>query len=130
MGDFCFLFCFLRSCQCKYFFGSLYTVVGTSLTTRMGGVGGLLTHIMFIVPTIPFFWGFLFGCLLKVVMGSPPPHSPPPLPYPTLPYHHHYKTHLVYLVHFGKTRLAGEAVFDRELFYTNTTYIYTLCNLY
>lgn len=122
--------CFLRSCQCKYFFGSLYTVVGTSLTTRMGGVGGLLTHIMFIVPTIPFFWGFLFGCLLKGRDGQHPP--PPTLPSPTLPYPTTttIKTHLVYLVHFGKPRLAGEAVFERELFYTNTTYIYTLCNLY
>lgn len=108
--------------MCKYFFfGSLYTVVGTSFRTRMGGGRWPSSHIMFIVPppTIPFFWGFLFGCLLKVVMGNASP------PYPPLPYHHQYKTHLVYLVHFGKPRRAGESCFGKGIvLYKHHLYLY------
>ncbi len=58
-GGFLFLVCFLKSCQCKYFLGSLYTIVGTSLRTRMDGVGGrLLTLCSLSPPQSPFFGDF------------------------------------------------------------------------
>lgn len=76
-------------------------------------------------PHNPLFLG-IFVCLPSKGRDGQR-HPPIPLPDPTIttikPTWYTWST-------FGKPRLAGEAGFERELFYTNTTYIYTLCNLY